>query len=159
MLDFLTPSAWFALAAVAAILLFAVVLAFAASRHNKKLLAIINENAAASWQQQQLLEQLQQKARHQQQLNQSEVEELRATVIGVGQRLLSLEHQLDQHRADLQQLSEQQQSLQLFDPESKIYSRAMKMVQLGASLDEIMRECELPLAEAELLFNLHRQSR
>jgi hypothetical protein len=56
------------------------------------------------------------------------------------------------------ELAEQQKSLHLFDPESKIYSRAMKMVQMGATLDEIMLECELPQAEAELLFNLHKQS-
>ena len=46
--------------------------------------------------------------------------------------------------------------MSLTDPESKMYSRAMKMVQLGADLDEIIRECELPRAEAELLYNLHQ---
>ena len=56
-------------------------------------------------------------------------------------------------------MAEQQKSMHLFDPESKIYSRAMKMVHLGASLDEIMLECELPQAEAELLFNLHKQTK
>ena len=59
---------------------------------------------------------------------------------------------------EIEQISEHQQKLQLFDPESKLYNRAMKMVQLGAGLDEIMQECELPRAEAELLLNLHRQS-
>jgi hypothetical protein len=49
--------------------------------------------------------------------------------------------------------------MQLFDPESKLYNRAMKMVQLGAGLEEIMLECELPRAEAELLLNLHRQGK
>ncbi|WP_337841075.1 DUF2802 domain-containing protein [Rheinheimera sp.] len=158
MLDSLPLSAWYGLAAVAVILLFAVVLAFAAARQNRKLLAIINENAAASWQQQQLLEQLQVQQQKQQQQTQAEIEELRTTVIGVGQRVLSLESLLRQSQQQLEQVAEQQQSIQLFDPESKIYSRAMKMVQLGASLDEIMRECELPQAEAELLFNLHKQS-
>ena len=41
-------------------------------------------------------------------------------------------------------------------PENKLYSRAVKMVELGADLHEIMTECELPKAEAELLISLHR---
>ena len=93
--------------------------------------------------------------------SQLEVEELRAGIIGVGQRVLQLDSGLNQLSeeltAQLQQLADKQQALELTDPESKIYSRAMKMVQLGADLDEIMRECELPRAEAELLFNLHQQ--
>lgn len=97
-----------------------------------------------------------------QQLQQSqhEVEELRAGIIGVGQRVLQLDAALNQLSSQvssaLQELSDKQQALALSDPESKIYSRAMKMVQLGADLEEIMRECELPRAEAELLYNLHQ---
>jgi hypothetical protein len=60
---------------------------------------------------------------------------------------------------EIEQISEHQQKMQLFDPESKLYNRAMKMVQLGAGLEEIMLECELPRAEAELLLNLHRQGK
>ncbi|MDX1678220.1 DUF2802 domain-containing protein [Arsukibacterium sp.] len=94
---------------------------------------------------------------------QSETEELRAGIIGVGQRVLTLDQRVLTLESELQQLqrvcnelAEQQQALSLTDPESKIYTRAMKMVQLGADLEEIMRECELPRAEAELLFNLHQ---
>ena len=56
-----------------------------------------------------------------------------------------------------QELSENQQALQYSDPDSKMYSRAVKMVELGAQLDEVMKECELPRAEAELLISLHQQ--
>lgn len=94
------------------------------------------------------------------QQSQLEVEELRAGIIGVGQRVLQLETALKQFSHQTEQqlvaLTEQQQAIALTDPESKIYSRAMKMVQLGADLEEIMRECELPRAEAELLYNLHQ---
>jgi len=31
------------------------------------------------------------------------------------------------------------------------------MVELGADLEEVIRECELPRAEAELLFSLHKK--
>lgn len=99
----------------------------------------------------------------QQQHSTHEVEELRAGIIGVGQRVLQLDTALtqlnSQVNAALQELADKQQALELTDPESKIYSRAMKMVQLGADLDEIIRECELPRAEAELLFNLHQQKK
>jgi septal ring factor EnvC (AmiA/AmiB activator) len=94
---------------------------------------------------------------------QTETEELRAGIIGVGQRVLTLdqrvrnlENELQQLHSSFDALAEQQQALSLTDPEGKIYTRAMKMVQLGADLEEIMRECELPRAEAELLFNLHQ---
>ena len=97
---------------------------------------------------------------------QIELEELRGGIIGVGQRVLQLETAWQRSQQDLQmvaneieQISEHQQKMQLFDPESKLYSRAMKMVQLGAGLEEIMLECELPRAEAELLLNLHRQNK
>lgn len=100
-----------------------------------------------------------------QQPNQSaEIDELRSGVIGVGQRILQLEQalqtiELNQQAlaTELEQLTEHQQTIQLFDPDSRLYSRAVKMVQLGAGLEEVMRECELPRAEAELLINLHRQ--
>jgi hypothetical protein len=162
MANFLTDFSWLWLLGIAAILLLSIVMAFVASRQSKKLLTIINENAAASWQQQQNLEQLRQQVEKQsQQLKRShqDVEELRSTVIGVGQRVLSMESHLGQGMQQVAELAEQQKSLHLFDPESKIYSRAMKMVQLGSTLEEIMIECELPQAEAELLFNLHKQSK
>lgn len=160
MTTLLTDFSWLWLLAVAALLGLSVVLAVAASRQNKKLLAVINENAAASWQQQQHLDALMRQAEQQSlQLKRAEqdLEELRSTVIGVGQRVLSLEGHLGQGMQQVAELAEQQKSLHLFDPESKIYSKAMKMVQLGSSLEEIMLECELPQAEAELLFNLHKQ--
>jgi septal ring factor EnvC (AmiA/AmiB activator) len=100
-----------------------------------------------------------------QQLEQSqhEIEELRAGLIGVGQRVLQLDSALSelgsQVSAAVKDLTDKQQALELTDPESKIYSRAMKMVQLGADLEEIIRECELPRAEAELLFSLHQQKK
>lgn len=162
MANFLTDFSWIWLLGIAAILLLSVVMAFVASRQSKKLLAVINENAAASWQQQQNLEQLRQQVEHQaQQLKRAhqDLEELRSTVIGVGQRVLSLESHLGQGMQQVAELAEQQKSMHLFDPESKIYSRAMKMVQLGSSMEEIMLECELPQAEAELLFNLHKQTK
>lgn len=112
-----------------------------------------------------LMSQLNELSQQQVQHLTTELEELRSGLIGTGQRLLHTEQQLQQLRQHLanineqqQQLAEQQQKLELIDPDSRLYNRAVKMVQLGAPLDEVMRECELPRAEAELLFNLHSKN-
>ena len=42
-------------------------------------------------------------------------------------------------------------------PEDKLYSRAQKLVELGADIVEIMRECDIPRSEAEMLLAIHRQ--
>ncbi len=96
----------------------------------------------------------------------AELEELRSGLFGMGQKVKSnqkdladLNEVMQAIAAEVNQLTEQQQKIEMFDPDSKLYSRAMKMVQLGATLDEIIAECELPRAEAELLFNLHVQQR
>lgn len=80
----------------------------------------------------------------------SEIDELRGGLLNMGKRIL-------QQEQVSQELSQNQQELQFSDPDSKMYSRAVKMVELGAQLDEVMKECELPRAEAELLLSLHQQ--
>ncbi|MEJ2913052.1 DUF2802 domain-containing protein [Pseudoalteromonas sp. C12FD-1] len=80
----------------------------------------------------------------------SEVSELRTGLLSIGKRVLEVEKQN-------QELMQQQAAQKYDDPDAKIYSRAVKMVELGADLDEVIRECELPRAEAELLFSLHKQ--
>ncbi|MBQ4797830.1 DUF2802 domain-containing protein [Pseudoalteromonas sp. MMG006] len=80
----------------------------------------------------------------------SEVSELRTGLLSIGKRVLQVEQQN-------QDLMQQQAAQKYDDPDAKIYSRAVKMVELGADLDEVIRECELPRAEAELLFSLHKQ--
>lgn len=82
-------------------------------------------------------------------ISRSEIKELRMGVLGLGKKLTGLE-------TVTSEVSEKQDELQLIEPESKLYSRAQKMVELGANVEEIVRECELPLAEAELLVSLHR---
>ncbi len=80
----------------------------------------------------------------------SEISELRTGLLSIGKRVLEVEQQN-------QDLVQQQAAQKYDDPDAKIYSRAVKMVELGADLDEVIRECELPRAEAELLFSLHKQ--
>ena len=80
----------------------------------------------------------------------SEIGELRTGLLSIGKRVLEVENQN-------QELLQQQAAQKYDDPDAKIYSRAVKMVELGADLDEVIRECELPRAEAELLFSLHKK--
>ncbi|WKE66765.1 DUF2802 domain-containing protein [Gallaecimonas kandeliae] len=77
--------------------------------------------------------------------------EVHSGALGMGQRLLAL-------AADVEHLQGAQDELKSIDPEGKLYSRAAKMVALGADVEELMRECELPRAEAELLYNLHKRA-
>lgn len=80
----------------------------------------------------------------------SEISEIRTGLLSIGKRVLEVEQQN-------QDLMQQQAAQKYDDPDAKIYSRAVKMVELGADLDEVIHECELPRAEAELLFSLHKQ--
>lgn len=79
-----------------------------------------------------------------------ELQELRSGTIVVGRRVIELEKRL-------QQQSERIEESTMQDPQAKLYTRAMKMVSLGAGVDELIKECELPKAEAELLIRLHRK--
>lgn len=63
-----------------------------------------------------------------------------------------------QHEALATKLNEQQSAIQEVaeqDPASKFYQRAAKLVQQGATLEEVMDACELPRAEAELVYSLY----
>ncbi|KPH96302.1 hypothetical protein AMS58_01720 [Pseudoalteromonas porphyrae] len=80
----------------------------------------------------------------------SEVAEMRTGMLSIGKRLVTVELRN-------QELAQQQDAQKYDDPDAKIYSRAVKMVELGADIEEIIRECELPRAEAELLMSLHQQ--
>ena len=79
-----------------------------------------------------------------------EMQELRSGTIGMGRRVIELEKRLHQQSERIEESTQQ-------DPQAKLYTRAMKMVAGGAGVDELIKECELPKAEAELLIRLHRK--
>ncbi|WP_158587070.1 DUF2802 domain-containing protein [Motilimonas pumila] len=81
-----------------------------------------------------------------------QVNELHVGSVGLGKKVFSL-------NSTIRDSLERQQELVAHDPDSKLYTRAVKMVELGADLEEVMRECDLPRAEAELLLNLHAKAR
>lgn len=76
--------------------------------------------------------------------------EVRSVVVGLGQKV-SEQQDLIQH------LGERITELEQVDNDGRLYSRATKMVQLGADLEELIEECELPKAEAELMMSLQNK--
>ncbi|RXS43969.1 DUF2802 domain-containing protein [Idiomarina sp. 29L] len=73
------------------------------------------------------------------------------------QLLAQLEQQVATLNDEQRRLQEKLQELAEQDPGSKLYHRASKLVASGATVEELMHECELPQAEAELLVSLHQR--
>jgi len=76
--------------------------------------------------------------------------EIHSGSVGMGKKIQQL-------GAVVKKTQENQQNLVAQAPENRLYTRAAKMVELGASIEELMTECELPRAEAELLLNLRKK--
>jgi len=73
------------------------------------------------------------------------------------QVIKQLEYRIGLLQSDVVSLQEQvKQSLE--QPEDKLYSRAFKLAARGADLDEIMTQCELPRAEAEMLLSMYKSN-
>ena len=89
-------------------------------------------------------------ARHQNESLVKQFNELRAGTMGMSQKLADMSDHLEQ-------LADRQGEMQMQDPDGKLYSRASKMVELGADVNELMEECDLPKAEAELLLRLQQK--
>ncbi|MFI3245871.1 MAG: DUF2802 domain-containing protein [Ferrimonas sp.] len=87
---------------------------------------------------------------HQNETLQSQVHDVVGLFVDAEKKIQQLEQMLQHMQA------RQDEVVVESDPSAKLYQRAMKMVALGADVDEVIRECELPKAEAQLLVNLHR---
>ncbi|MFY8272871.1 DUF2802 domain-containing protein [Pseudoalteromonas sp. SSDWG2] len=83
---------------------------------------------------------------------------LRAEVAEVRSALENIAKHVQQLRGKTDELAQLQDNIAESDPQARLYSRAVKMIELGAPMEEVMQECELPRAEAELLFSLHAKS-
>ena len=83
---------------------------------------------------------------------QEELHEVRCGNYGVIGRVKELVQQVDKLQSAQQNLVEQ-------DPQSRFYSKGAKLISQGASLEDVMHECDMPAAEAELLFSLHNSQR
>ncbi len=85
-----------------------------------------------------------------------ELHEIRSGNYGVISRVKELVQQVDNLQSAQQNLTE---NLVEQDPQSRFYSKGAKLISQGASLEDVMRECDMPAAEAELLFNLHNSQK
>ena len=73
--------------------------------------------------------------------------ELRTGSIGMSDKLVDLIEQLEQ-------VEKRQNEIAMNDSGGRLYSRASKMVELGADVNELMTECDLP--KAELMLSLQK---
>jgi len=76
--------------------------------------------------------------------------EVRSVVVGLGQRVT-------EQQDIIKHLNERVVELEHADTDGRLYTRATKMVQLGAGINELIEECELPKAEAELMMSLQNK--
>lgn len=93
--------------------------------------------------------------RSQNQLNEV-LHEVRSGALGVGNKVKELESVLIAIQSQQNELSNKQVELEQQDATQPMYTRAAKLVASGASIEDIMEECDLPRAEAELLLSLHK---
>ncbi|EGR2467066.1 DUF2802 domain-containing protein [Vibrio cholerae] len=76
--------------------------------------------------------------------------EVRSVMVGLGQKV-------SEQQDIIRHLNERLLELENTDADARLYTRASKMVQLGADLNELIKECELPKAEAELMMSLQNK--
>jgi peptidoglycan hydrolase CwlO-like protein len=77
------------------------------------------------------------------------IHEIRSGAMGVTKRVQTMDQTLNQLQGQVHELEE-------LDPQTRRYRQAARLVESGASVEELMAECELPRAEAELLLSLRK---
>ncbi len=103
-----------------------------------------------------LIDELQLQAFAQNEKSQQDLSQVKQLAIENEQVTKQLEHRIKVLQQQQQQIETLINQVQHQQPEDKLYSRASKLVELGADIDEIMRECDIPRAEAEMLMSVHR---
>lgn len=68
-----------------------------------------------------------------------------------------LHARIDTEVAQLEQLRERQNQLDLRDPETGAYEQAIRLVRRGAGRQQLVADCGLTAAEADLILRLHAQ--
>lgn len=105
---------------------------------------------------------LQQQLDQQQQNQKQGVADLHTTISGLvhqveeGQsRSVAMSRHVQQLQSSVEQLENQLREVKQQDPAMRLYHRGADLVKQGASIEEVMQACDLPRAEAELLFSMH----
>ena len=93
-----------------------------------------------------------QERRHQALINvlRNEIRAMTNGSIGMGNRLLAIEHKLNI-------TVEKQQELENRDPGVLAYNQAARLMEMGADVDDLVRSCGIGRPEAELMALLHRE--
>lgn len=122
------------------ILLCIVIAWFVLSRKRQQLL---NEKMAS-------LKDANHRCEHQLKRMDEELHEIRSGNIGLGNKVKELISTIEMTQVKQEELATQ-------DPQSRFYNQAAKLVANGATMEDVMRECDIPKAEVELLFSLHQK--
>ena len=68
-----------------------------------------------------------------------------------------LEHRIKALQSQLNSQQDLISQLQTDQGNDKFYSRAIKLAKIGADIEEIVAECELPYAEVEMLISVYQK--
>lgn len=80
----------------------------------------------------------------------AEIKAMTTGSIGMGKRLKSIEHRLNL-------TVEKQQELENRDPTQLAYNQAARLMEMGADVDDLVKNCGIGRPEAELMALLHRE--
>ena len=73
------------------------------------------------------------------------------------QSISTIANQTAHFATELEQTKDLVHILKSESKEQKLYGRAKKMIEMGADSEELISECEIPRAEAELLMSLYKR--
>lgn len=80
----------------------------------------------------------------------NEIQALTSSSIGMGHRLMDVENQLNI-------TAEKQQELVNRDPGVLAYNQAARLMEMGADVDDLVKNCGIGRPEAELMALLHKE--
>lgn len=80
----------------------------------------------------------------------NEIQAMTSSSIGMGKRLVDIEQRLN-HTA------EKQQELANRDPGVLAYNQAARLMEMGADVDDLVKDCGIGRPEAELMALLHKE--
>ena len=80
----------------------------------------------------------------------AEIQAMSGSTIGMGKRIVDIEVKLDISL-------EKQRELEQRDPDEVAYSQAARLVEMGASVDDLVHSCGIGRPEAELMTLMHKE--
>lgn len=128
-------------------------------RQNSAILNQIEESASELAQLRKEIHSLKEQQHSLLQKGNTQSQQLSSQISTLGNNLDLLQNNQAQQVEVLSELSNKVLLLEQESEPNRLYSRAKKMVELGADIEEIVSECELSRAEAELLLAMQNQNK